>query len=100
MTNTMENDRAMCSTPTLAQRFWRAMGFVYHLGEEPEDAEALPGWMRTDMRMHFGIVDRLRLLMTGKLFIASIVSTDTPSPTICKSRMDWRIVAPCEPRWP
>lgn len=54
--------------------------------------------MKIDMHMHFGIVDRLRILLSGKLFIASIVSTDTPSPMICKSRMDWRIMQPGE-KW-
>lgn len=91
------DNRAMCSTPTLAQRFWRAVGFRYHLGEEPEGADKLPGWMRTDMHIHFGIADRLRLLISGKLFIASIVSHSSPDPTVCKSRMDWRILSPREP---
>lgn len=84
--------------PTLRERFWRALGFRYHLGEEPEGVEALEGWMRTDMRLEFSIADRLRLLLTGRLFVASIVHTDAPSPSVCKSRLDWRIYAPGE--WP
>jgi hypothetical protein len=83
--------------PTLAQRFWRRVGFRYHLGDEPEGAETLPGWMRTDMHLHFGWRDRLRILISGKLFVASILSTDTPSPHIVKSRIDWRILSPGEP---
>ncbi len=85
---------AMYHMPSLRERFWRKIGYNYHRGDEPEGADVLAGWMRTDMYLHFGLCDRLRLLLTGKLFIASIVSTDTPSPTICKSRMDWGIVAP------
>lgn len=96
MTDVTQN-QACYAVPTFAQKFWRALGFRYHLGVEPPEAETLPGWMRTDMRVHFGWADRLRLLISGKLFIASIVSTDTPSPMICKSRMDWRILNPGEP---
>lgn len=96
MTDATHEGRAMCSRPTIAQRFWRALGFRYHLGEEPKGADELPGWMRTDMRMHFKVADRLRLLISGKLFIASIVSTDTPSAMIAMSRMDWRILDPGE----
>jgi hypothetical protein len=29
--------------PTLTERFWRALGFRYHLGEDPQDTEALQG---------------------------------------------------------
>lgn len=99
MTDTAnENGQAMFARPSLLWRFWRSLGFVYHLGEEPDGSENLVGWMKTDMHMHFGWVDRFRLLMSGKLFIASVVSTDTPSPMICKTRMDWRIMHPGE-KW-
>lgn len=77
--------------PTLAERIWRRLGFRYHLGDEPEGCESLEGWMRTDIHLRFGWADRLRLLATGRLFIASIVHTDTPSPAVCKSRVDWMI---------
>src|SRR5258707_7790648 len=90
-------DRCYYAVPTFAQKFWRALGFRYHLGDEPPDSEQLRGWMKTDMHLHFGWTDRLRLLVSGRLFIASIVSTDTPSPMVCKSRMDWHIKRPGEP---
>lgn len=80
--------------PTLRERFWRAAGFRYHHGDDPPDIEALTGWMKTDIRIHFDFMDRLRLLLTGKLFVASVVHIDTPSPTICKSRVDFMIYAP------
>lgn len=80
--------------PTLRQRFWRAAGFHYHRGDDPPDIETLSGWMKTDIRIHFGFTDRLRLLLTGKLFVASVVHMDTPSPMICKSRADFLIYAP------
>lgn len=88
--------QAMCSTPTRLQLFWRWAGWHYHLGEvpNPEAADLMPGWIRTDMRLDFGWPDRLRLLMTGRLRISSIVHTDTVSPDKCVSRMDWHILAP------
>lgn len=89
-------NEAMFQKPTLLRRFWRSLGFRYHLGDEPDGINTLDGWMRTDMRLEFGVVDRLRLLLTGRLFVASIVHMDTPSPAICKSRLGWRIYAPGE----
>lgn len=89
----MEN-QASFHIPTFREKFWRALGFRYHLGEEPEDIGALVGWMRTDIRLDFSLADRLRLLLTGRLRVSSIVHSDTPSPMICKSRVDWQIVRP------
>lgn len=89
----MENF-ASIHVPTFRERFWRTLGFRYHLGEEPQGAETLTGWMRTDIRLHFSFADRLRLLVSGRLFVASIVHTDTPSASICKSRVDFRIENP------
>ena len=89
----MENYAAI-HIPTLRERIWRKLGFRYHLGDEPEGVDALTGWMRTDIRLHFSFADRLRLLISGRLFVASIVHTDTPVPSICKSRVDYRIEYP------
>jgi hypothetical protein len=96
MTSEPINHGCYYSPPTLNQRFWRAMGFCYHYGEEPADCEALSGCMMTDIRLHFSFLDRLRLLLTGRLYVASIVRTDSPSPTVCKSRVDFRIYMPGE----
>jgi hypothetical protein len=84
----------MCHVPTLRERFFRKIGYVYHLGEDPEGVETLCGWMRSDIRLAFSWRDRLLLLFTGKLFIANIIHSDMPDPTICKTRLDWRIVEP------
>lgn len=86
----------MFHKPTRLERFRNWAGFRYYLGVEPEGIEGLQGWMRTDIRIDFGILDRLRLLFTGRLFVASIVHTDTPSPTVCKSRVDYKTSAPGE----
>lgn len=87
-------DFAMAYAPTWRQRFWRRMGFRYHLGEDPNDDAPDAGWMRTDCRLHFSVADRFRLLLTGKLFIAVIVHTDTPSPDKTATRLDWLIIEP------
>lgn len=87
---------AFYRVPTLYEKIYRKLGFVYHLGDEPEGIDALKGWMQTDIHLHFDWRDRLRLLISGRLFIASIVHTDTPSPSVCKSRVDYRIIAPRE----
>ena len=89
-------NEAFSRVPTLRERLWRSLGFRYHLGNEPPDADLLPGWMLTDIVLNFGWADRLRLLTTGRLSISSIVHFDTPSPDVCKSRVDWRIIAPGE----
>ena len=92
----MNDALAMFHKPTRLERFRRWMGFRYHLGEEPEGADTLQGWMRTDIRIDFSLLDRLRLLFTGRILVASILHTDTPSPNVCKSHVDWKIFAPGE----
>lgn len=82
--------------PTIAERLWCCLGFRYHLGEDPEGTDGLEGWSRTDTRLHFGWVDRLRLLTTGRLMVSTISHYDTPSPSIIKTRVDWKISAPGE----
>jgi|SRR5580693_3382319 hypothetical protein len=96
MTDALENGGCYYAVPTRTERFWRAMGFRYHHGDDPPDADLLPGWMRTDMGLSFSWADRLRLLATGRLRISSIVHFDTPSPDVCKSRTDWHILPPGE----
>jgi hypothetical protein len=80
--------------PTLSERFWRKLGYRFHLGDEPEGVDTLPGWTCTEIGLNFGMADRLRLMLTGKLRLRSILMTDTPSATICKNRLDWRIIPP------
>jgi hypothetical protein len=81
--------------PTFAMRFWRRLGFRYHLGEEPEGAENMPGWFVTQSRFHFTFADRLRLLIGGRLLVKTIGHADAKVDTVV-NRMDWRIYAPGE----
>lgn len=92
-----EDGQGFSYTPTCRERFIRALGFRYHLGDEPSGAEQLQGWMRTDVRMRFAFADRLRLLLTGRLHISVITHMDTPSPSRCLSRTDWMVKWSDEP---
>lgn len=94
MKSTKENIAAE-ALPTLAQRLWRTLGYRYHLGEEPEGAEAFSGWMKTEIGLQFGWRDRLRLLATGRLFVALTQYTSAQVDE-AKSRTDWRIAPPFE----
>jgi hypothetical protein len=80
--------------PTIFDRLWRWAGFRYHFGEDPPDYENLPGRIRTESGFSFGMTDRLRILMTGRLKVVTALYTDTPSPTVIKTQMDWQIFAP------
>lgn len=82
--------------PTIRQRVWRFVGFRYHLGHEPEDTDGLDGWAFTTIRLNFSWMDRLRLFLTGRLVVGSVIYFNAPSPTTCKSRVDWEIKAPGE----
>lgn len=82
--------------PTLAQRAARFFGFRYHLGEDPEGVDAYQGWMVTETRMHFGFLDRVRLLVSGKLHIKLVQHTPEEVDDF-RNRLDWRILPPGEP---
>jgi hypothetical protein len=88
MTNT-----ARMHVPTLAERFWRKMGFHYHLGDEPEGTEKMTGWMQTTARFDFSVLDRLRLLMTGRLKVVLSIHTDGKVDNAI-SRVDYEIKYP------
>jgi hypothetical protein len=78
--------------PTLGQRAWRCLGYRYHLGEEPEGTDGLR-WLRTDVRLHFSLLDRLRLVLTGRLKVSLTTHADDTL-SECKTRTDWIIDHP------
>lgn len=82
--------------PTIQERVWRKLGFHYHLGDEPAGGDNLPGWSQTKVRLGFSWVDRLRLLLTGRLLVVLTQQTDTPPPEIIKNRIDWKVAFPGE----
>lgn len=88
-------DQAMYHVPTRAERMWRAIGFRYHLGAEPEGIDGMQGWMTSTATFRFGLADRLRLLLTGRLNI-NLVQYTTVQCDESKNRLDWQIMAPGE----
>lgn len=86
-------DFAMIHRPTLSQRLARRLGFRFTLGEEPDGVENMPGWARTTVRMEFDILDRLRILVGGRIHVDLTHYTDKPF-DVMKSRTDTRIPAP------
>lgn len=84
---------AMIHVPTLRERFWRALGFRYHLGDEPDGADKMAGWMRTSASIDFSFADRLRLLLTGRLRI-ELTQHTTVQVDQSMNRLDWQIKAP------
>ncbi len=86
-------DQAMYHEPTLRERLVRRLGFRYHLGQTPDGADDLPGWMCTESRIHFSVADRVRLLLTGRLHIRLVQHT-TQQVDSAKNRLDFYIQAP------
>lgn len=64
-----ENSFAMASRPSFMQRAWRRLGWRYHMVDLPEtpEVERMPGWAMTRVRLQFPPIDRLRLLLTGRV---------------------------------
>jgi len=86
-------NRAMYQVPTLRQRAARWLGYRYHLGDEPEGTDGMPGWMVTNTRMQFSFADRLRLLFSGRLNLRLTQYTSAQVEGT-KNRLDWQILAP------
>jgi hypothetical protein len=81
---------------TLLQQVWHSLGYRHHLGSERSRVVHVGGWTRASTYLHFGWGDRVRLLLTGRLFVTSIVRTEPPSDGIYSSRIDWQISEPGE----
>jgi hypothetical protein len=62
--------------PNRRQRFWRAMGYHSAHPELPAEAEHMPGWVATNIRVHISLLDRLRLLVSGKAMVKVRTVTD------------------------
>ena len=85
---------AMINRPTIRERFWRALGFRYHLVDLPHDIEQkLPGWMMTRSLIAFSLSDRVRLLLTGRLYLDLRQASDV-SVSEVHSALSFRIGAP------
>lgn len=62
-----ENAFALEHRPTWRERLAKRLGFRFMLGDEPVGTDGWEGWARTNLRMHFSIADRVRILISGRL---------------------------------
>lgn len=90
-------DGACSAKPSLLRRIAGALGFTQHFGPEPEGIETLPGWARSDVRVGLSIGDRLRLLVSGRLYLTVTHYIDRPVDRM-EVRTDLRIPPPWERR--
>lgn len=90
-----QQNQAFYHVPTWRERTWRRLGFRYHLGDEPKGIETMQGWMTSTANFRFSFMDRLRLLLTGRLNI-NLVQHTTVQCDESKNRLDWQIMAPGE----
>lgn len=91
-----EMNFAMEYKPSIWERFWRGMGYRHHLNELPDDPE-LPGWLMNEAYIHFGWLDRFRLLLTGRLYLTTRMATNV-SVEHASSALSFRIGYPGERR--
>lgn len=86
---------AMKHRPTTLERLARRLGFKFHLGEEPEGVDAWPGWARSEIRFKFPFLDRLRMLVSGRLDVSVTHYADVRFDEM-RIRTDLRFPAPWE----
>lgn len=98
-----------CSRPTLAVRFWRALGFVYRWDEdlfnwkhaEPAPDEQgwwVPGCVTTHVAVSVSWLDRLRLLVTGCCEVSIYTRTDVLVRR-AETRSEFAVLPPgCKPK--
>jgi hypothetical protein len=89
-------------TPSANERFWRALGFRTQEGPPLEawnadSREDLQGWAMTHVNVHLSGLDRLRLLLTGRLHLTVRHVSSKPIVDL-RSTTDFRIGYPGERR--
>jgi hypothetical protein len=64
------------STPTRMKQFWRWIGFRYYHTDSTAEADLMPGWTKTHIGFRFSLMDRLRLLLTGRFYVDATIHSD------------------------
>lgn len=67
--------------PSRTERFWRALGYCSHRPVMSEEGEKLPFWIMTNVNVNMSILDRIRLLISGKMIVRTETRTDVPVAT-------------------
>jgi len=83
----------MAFTPTRLQRFLRALGFDRGaVPDLPVDVtDRLPCWATTETHIRFDFLDRVRLLVTGRLFVKALHAMEhDPGEVVTRSAVSVR----------
>ena len=62
------------------ERFWRWLGFHCAHQERPEETAEFPSYIVTDVHIGVSLLDRLRLLISGKLEVEVVTQTSVEVP--------------------
>lgn len=83
-------------TLTPAEKLADRLGFGAHYSPKPEGWDGMKGEIIESFDLRLSLLDRLRLLITGKLHVAAIVRTDRPAPDNSRAVFVWQIAPPFE----
>lgn len=66
-----ENTFAMVALPSWRHKISLWLGYRFHYPDvdQNEAAARMPGWWRTDIHIHISFLDRLRLLVSGRMLV-------------------------------
>lgn len=76
-----EQGFASVYTPPLITRMWRTLGYQHRIPEMSQDGERMPGWIMIRTVIHLSILDRVRLLVSGRCLIVTETRADVPVAT-------------------
>lgn len=62
--------------PTWGERVSRGLGFRGAYQQRPDETEEFPSYMVTSVRIGLSLLDRLRILLTGKIDVETVSQTD------------------------
>lgn len=75
------------------ERIWRWFGYRHAYQPRPEETAEFPSYMVTVTRVHLSILDRLRLLVSGRLDVEAVTQTDVEV-RHCKTQSHAAVVRP------
>lgn len=76
------------ASPTIAQRFWRWLGFRSRVPEDHPEGEKMPGWIMTGVVIVPSIGDRLRFLICGHAHVRIRTYTSAPVDAVSSSSFE------------
>lgn len=66
-----ENTFAMVASPSWRHKLGQMLGYRYHHPDVDanEKAAIMPGWWRTDIHVRLSFLDRIRILVSGRMLV-------------------------------